>query len=85
MNMILYRLVEHLSQFNLPIELGICGMIKFNRAQQDYVKDHWIDAACIGNSGSDVIISSKIIPLNIKVMERGLVAAPLISNQTYPL
>ena len=71
MNMIRQELVKHLSCFDLPIELGSGGLTKHNRTSQSYPKEHWVDAACIGESGSKVIVSPKIMPLNIKAMGRG--------------
>jgi 5-methylcytosine-specific restriction endonuclease McrA len=71
MNAIRYKLVEELSIFNLPIELGSGGLTKFNRTNQHLPKDHWIDAACIGKSGDNIIVSKNIIPLNIKAIGRG--------------
>lgn len=71
MNMIRFKLVENLKQFNLPIELGSGGLTKYNRTNQNLPKDHWIDAACIGQSGSNVIIHNRLIPLHIKAIGRG--------------
>jgi 5-methylcytosine-specific restriction endonuclease McrA len=71
MNTIRKELVKQLSDFGLPVELGSGGLTKFNRTNQHYVKEHWIDAACIGESGEKVIISSKMMPLNIKAMGHG--------------
>ena len=71
MNSIRKELVKQLSEFDLPIELDSGGLTKYNRINQHYPKDHWVDAACIGESGENVIISSKIIPTTIKAMGRG--------------
>jgi len=71
MNVIRFKVVENLKQFHLPIELGSGGLTKYNRTQQNLPKDHWIDAACIGNSGSSVIIHNRLIPLHIKAIGRG--------------
>jgi 5-methylcytosine-specific restriction endonuclease McrA len=71
MNTIRKELVKQLSGLGLPIELGSGGLTKYNRTNQHYTKEHWIDAACIGDSGETVIISSKIMPLNIKAMGHG--------------
>ena len=71
MNTIRKELVKQLSGLGLPIELGSGGLTKYNRTNQHYAKEHWIDAACIGDSGETVIISSKIMPLNIKAMGHG--------------
>lgn len=70
-NAIRYKLVEELRQFNVPIELGSGGLTKFNRTNQYLPKDHWIDAACIGKSGKNIIIPIGLIPLNIKAIGRG--------------
>lgn len=70
-NAIRHKLVEELKQFNLPIELGSGGLTKFNRTNQKLPKDHWIDAACIGESGKEINIPSTLIPLNIKAIGRG--------------
>ena len=71
MNTLRKELVKQLSDFGLPIELGSGGLTKYNRTNQHYVKAHWIDAACIGESGEEVIISTKTIPLTIKAMGHG--------------
>ena len=54
----------------LPVEVGTGGRTKFNRIKQDYTKAHWIDAACVGESGANVSISATV-PLRIKAMGRG--------------
>jgi 5-methylcytosine-specific restriction endonuclease McrA len=71
MNTTRKALVKYLSDFGLPMELGSGGLTKFNRTKQNYPKEHWIDAACIGKSGETVLISPKTVPLNIKAMGRG--------------
>jgi len=38
---------------------------------QGLPKDHWIDAACVGKSGSEIIVSSGIIPLIAKATGHG--------------
>lgn len=45
-----------LKEYSLPITLGTGAQTKFNRAQQKYTKDHWIDAACATETGSKVFI-----------------------------
>ena len=47
------------------------GRTKFNRTCQGYPKDHWIDAACVGETGEDVFISQKHHILEIHAMGRG--------------
>jgi len=57
--------------FGLPTEFWSGGRTKFNRCQQGYPKDHFIDAACVGASGEKVWITAEFQALGIKVMGRG--------------
>ena len=43
----------------------------FNRRNQGYPKDHWIDAACVGNDGFKVVLDASIKPLVIKAVGHG--------------
>ena len=56
---------------DLPLSCSSGGRTKFNRNCQGYPKDHWIDAACVGESGEAVYISPSLIPLTIKATGRG--------------
>ena len=49
-----WALFHRLKQTGLPLEVGTGGRTKFNRTRQGYPKAHWIDAACVGESGSKV-------------------------------
>lgn len=60
-----------INSFELPIELGSGGLTKYNRKQNNYLKEHWIDAACVGLSGKAVYIPKALIPLEIKANGRG--------------
>ena len=55
----------------LPVEVGTGGRTKFNRISQDYPKEHWIDAACVGDSGESVELRAETKPLQIKAIGRG--------------
>ncbi len=55
----------------LPVEVGTGGRTKFNRASHGYGKAHWIDAACVGESGSSVALNQNAKPLQIKAIGRG--------------
>ncbi|OQY55571.1 MAG: HNH endonuclease [Candidatus Parabeggiatoa sp. nov. 2] len=57
--------------FSLPITFSSGGRTKFNRVKLGYLKDHWIDAACVGESGSQVVIPKAITPLIITSKGRG--------------
>lgn len=54
----------------LPTAFWTGGRTKHNRVEQDYPKDHWIDAACVGESGQQVSLNG-IMPLVIKATGRG--------------
>ncbi|MCG3212650.1 MAG: hypothetical protein FOGNACKC_06325 [Anaerolineae bacterium] len=47
------------------------GRTKHNRVRQGYEKDHWLDAACVGETGAAVSIPVGLRPLTIKAMGRG--------------
>lgn len=55
----------------LPVDAGTGGRTKFNRIGQGYPKAHWIDAACVGQSGQDVGLDPDQKPLQIKAVGRG--------------
>jgi 5-methylcytosine-specific restriction endonuclease McrA len=60
-----------LKDFCLPITFSSGGRTKFNRVKLGYSKDHWIDAACVGESGAQVVIPQTITPLTITAKGRG--------------
>jgi hypothetical protein len=49
----------------LSAEVGSGGRTKFNRRTQGYPKQHWIDAACVGESGHAVTLDPGCKPLQI--------------------
>jgi hypothetical protein len=57
--------------FGLPITFSSGGRTKFNRVKLGYSKDHWIDAAVVGESGAQVVIPPAITPLIITAKGRG--------------
>ena len=66
-----YAIGEALSTLGLPIGFWTGGRTKFNRCQQGYPKDHWIDAACVGESGRVVHLSASSSPLIVQAEGRG--------------
>jgi len=60
-----------LKDFGLPTTFSSGGRTKFNRIKLGYKKEHWIDAACVGESGSEVFIPQTITPLIITASGRG--------------
>lgn len=53
------------------VNCGTGGRTKFNRTRQNYAKDHWIDAACVGESGERISIRENMKPLMIAANGRG--------------
>jgi hypothetical protein len=47
------------------------GRTKFNRTAQGYAKDHWTDAACVGETGAAVFIPAGFTPLKVLTTGRG--------------
>lgn len=65
-----YRLLNELKTFGYPVETGSGAQTSFNRQEQGFEKTHWIDAACVGDSGVAVRIKP-LKPLKITCMGRG--------------
>ncbi len=55
----------------LPVEDGTGAQTKFNRTRLGYPKGHWIDAACVGESGATVTLNPAHRPLSIKAFGHG--------------
>ncbi|MBU2774280.1 HNH endonuclease [Acidithiobacillus ferrooxidans] len=66
-----WALYEALQQTGLPVETGSGGRTKWNRSQQQYPKAHWVDAACVGESGACVRIRPEHRPLTIQAKGHG--------------
>ena len=66
-----WKLFSALQRTGLPLETGTGGRTKFNRTSQGYLKSHWLDAVCVGESGENVFAHSQIQPLLIKATGRG--------------
>ena len=65
MNAMRYALRDRLAMTGLHIETGTGGRTKYNRTNQSYQKAHWIDAACVGESGATVSIDKDMHVLGI--------------------
>lgn len=66
-----YAIGHAIKALGLPTTFWSGGRTKMNRRAQDYAKDHWIDAACVGESGAAVRIPPGMQALEIKAMGRG--------------
>ncbi|MDD5228666.1 MAG: RNA-guided endonuclease IscB [Methylococcales bacterium] len=61
-----YAIGEAIKSFGFPTRFWTGGRTKFNRSNQNYHKDHFIDAACVGETGANVLIQDNHKPLQIK-------------------
>ena len=67
-NAMRWRLFDELKKL-APVSLWSGGRTKWNRSNQGYEKEHWIDAACVGKSGEAVNLNG-VQPLLIKALGR---------------
>ncbi|NJM71474.1 MAG: HNH endonuclease [Scytonema sp. RU_4_4] len=65
-----FALLTALKETGLPVETGSGGLTKFNRAQQELPKQHWLDAACVGKS-TPILNVKNIRPLLITANGHG--------------
>lgn len=54
----------------LPVETGTGGRTKWNRTRRGLPKTHWLDAACVGASTPDRLVTDSIRPLCIRAAGR---------------
>ncbi len=66
-----WALYNRLQTMGLPVKIGTGGRTKFNRVTQDYPKAHWIDAACVGESGASIYLNPEQAYLHIKATGHG--------------
>lgn len=71
MNATRYALGREVKALGLPVAFFSGGRTKFNRTAQGYPKAHWIDAACVGQSGCRVQLAPDAPVLRIKCTGRG--------------
>jgi 5-methylcytosine-specific restriction endonuclease McrA len=64
-------LLVTLSNTGLTVETGTGAQTKFNRKTMGYPKNHWIDAACTGDSGNIVVLNHMTKPFLVKAMGHG--------------
>jgi 5-methylcytosine-specific restriction endonuclease McrA len=83
-NVTRWALWRALSAFELPLETGTGGRTKFNRTRQGYPKAHWIDAACVGVSGTQVRVVPTLVALNVKATGRGRRQMCLLDKYGFP-
>jgi 5-methylcytosine-specific restriction endonuclease McrA len=67
-----WRLFDRLKKTGLSVECGTGGRTKFNRTHLGLPKAHWIDAACVGESGRLVSLEPAMLPLLIRATGHGV-------------
>lgn len=60
-----WALYGRLKELGLDVEVGTGGRTKFNRTTRGLLKEHWIDALCVGASTPDKISVENAQPLVI--------------------
>ena len=66
-----YAIGNVLKALGLPVSFWSGGRTKYNRSQQGYPKAHWIDAACVGETGAAVRLDPEQASFTIVATGRG--------------
>jgi 5-methylcytosine-specific restriction endonuclease McrA len=66
-----WALYERLQATSLPVETGSGGRTKYNRTLLGLPKEHWIDAACVGESGASTNVPKGMMPLVARAAGHG--------------
>jgi len=66
-----WNLYEQLQQTGLPVEVGTGGRTKYNRTIRGLDKSHYWDAACVGTSTPESLITAGVKPLLIAAKGHG--------------
>jgi 5-methylcytosine-specific restriction endonuclease McrA len=78
------KLFDELLATGLPVEAGSGAQTKFNRRRRDYPKAHWMDAACVGESGATASLDPNMKPLRIKATGHGCRQRQLTDSFGFP-
>lgn len=79
-----YVIGNTIKDLGLPTSFSSGGKTKYNRIQQNYKKDHWIDAACVGESGEKVVIPTKLKAKSIHATGHGERQLCLVDKHGFP-
>lgn len=66
-----WNLYENLKKTGLPVEVGTGGRTKYNRTIRGLEKTHYWDAACVGASTPEQLITSGVKPMLIAAKGHG--------------
>ena len=70
-NSIHKELQRRLSELGISVECGSGGQTKYNRTNQKLTKTHWLDAACVGDTGKMISVPVNLDALTIKAFGHG--------------
>ncbi|MCT7973497.1 RNA-guided endonuclease IscB [Laspinema sp. D5] len=70
-NVTRWNLYFNLKKLGLPVEVGTGGRTKYNRTIRGLEKTHYWDAACVGESTPEQLITTRIKPLLITAKGHG--------------
>ena len=78
----LYQVLQ--KRLSIPVQTYTASQTKYNRVQQKYHKDHWLDASCVGESGNQVNISHISYVILWKAVGRGSRQMCLMNKLGFP-
>lgn len=73
-----------LSSLGKPLSYWSGGQTKYNRTMQNFPKEHWLDAACVGDQGIALTIPNEISVLEITATGRGCRQKCLVDRFGFP-
>jgi len=65
-NSIRWALFHRLNETGLPVTVGTGGQTKFNRKQLGWDKEHWLDAAAVGEIGELCLVTERPLIITCK-------------------
>lgn len=65
-----WTLYECLKALRVPVEIGTGGRTKYNRSVRNIPKNHWLDAACVGDMTPRELYWQDVTPLLITATGR---------------
>ncbi len=79
-----WALYERLQGLGLLVECGTGGLTKYNRTVRELEKTHWLDAACVGASTPEKVLTTNVQPLLITAYGHGCRQMCLMSTFGFP-
>jgi 5-methylcytosine-specific restriction endonuclease McrA len=79
-----YAIGTAIKEIGIPTTFWSGGRTKFNRSSQNYKKDHWIDAACVGETGEKIFIPKSGSLLRITAQGHGDRQLCLVDQYGFP-